>query len=155
MFGIFLTYLKQRVDKNFLYNSSHVEKPSMENCMTHSRLVVFAHGSRDPRWRAPFETFVATLTADLGADKVRLAYMEFVTPTLADMAEEAVRDGVQQLKILPLFMAGGAHVDRDIPEQVTAVQKRFPSLNLSVLPPIGEHPRLVALMQEIAREYVA
>ena len=70
-------------------------------------------------------------------------------------AEEAVRDGVQQLKILPLFMAGGAHVDRDIPEQVTAVQERFPSLDLSVLPPIGEHPRLVALMQEIAREYAA
>ena len=76
--------------------------------MAPSRLVILAHGSRDPRWRAPFETFVATLAADLGADKVRLAYMEFVTPTLADMAEEAMRDGVQQLKILPLFMAGGA-----------------------------------------------
>jgi sirohydrochlorin cobaltochelatase len=127
----------------------------MEDCMAPSRLVILAHGSRDPRWRAPFETFVATLAADLGADKIRLAYMEFVTPTLADMAEEAMRDGVQQLKILPLFMAGGAHVDRDIPVQVTAVQGRFPSLDLSVLPPIGEHPRLVALMQEIAKEYAA
>lgn len=121
--------------------------------MSSARLILLAHGSRDPRWRAPFETFAMALQADLGADKVRLAYMEFVPPTLTDMAEEASRDAVQQLKILPLFMAGGAHVDRDIPEQVTVVRERFPHLDFSVLPPIGEHPRFVALMQEIVKEY--
>ena len=121
--------------------------------MSSARLILLAHGSRDPRWRAPFETFATTLQADLGEDKVRLAYMEFVPPTLSDMAEEASRDAVQQLKILPLFMAGGAHVDRDIPEQVTVVRERFPHLDFSVLPPIGEHPRFVALMQEIVKEY--
>jgi sirohydrochlorin cobaltochelatase len=123
--------------------------------MASARLILLAHGSRDPRWRAPFETFTATLQADLGADKVRLAYMEFVPPTLTDIAEEASRDAVQQLKILPLFMAGGAHVDRDVPEQVTAVRDRFPHLDLRVLPPIGEHPRFVALMEEIVKEYAA
>jgi sirohydrochlorin cobaltochelatase len=121
--------------------------------MSSARLILLAHGSRDPRWRAPFETFATTMQADLGEDKVRLAYMEFVPPTLTDMAEEASRDAVQQLKILPLFMAGGAHVDRDIPAQVTMVRARFPHLDLSVLPPIGEHPRFVALMQEIVKEY--
>ena len=117
------------------------------------RLVLMAHGSCDPRWCAPFERFVSTLKADLGAHKVRLAYMEFVTPTLVDIAAEAMRDGVQHLQILPMFMAGGAHVDRDIPEQVAAIQARFPALALTVLPPIGEHPRVVALMQDIVRAH--
>lgn len=121
--------------------------------MSTTRLVLLAHGSRDPRWRAPFETFTASLVADLGAPKVRLAYMEFVTPTLVDIAEEALRDGVQQLKIIPLFMAGGAHVDRDIPAQVNEVTGRFPALSLTVLPPIGEHPRMVAVMQELVKEH--
>jgi sirohydrochlorin cobaltochelatase len=121
--------------------------------MSDMRLVLLAHGSRDPRWRAPFETFTASLMTDLGADKVRLAYMEFVTPTLADMAAEAVHDGIRQLKVLPMFMAGGAHVDRDIPTQVEEVKARFPALELTVLPPIGEHPRLIAVMQELAKEY--
>jgi sirohydrochlorin cobaltochelatase len=121
--------------------------------MSDVRLVLLAHGSRDPRWRAPFETFAASLTTDLGAHKVRLAYMEFVAPTLADMAAEAVRDGIRGLKVLPLFMAGGAHVDQDIPAQVAEVKARFPELELTVLTPIGEHPRMVAIMQEIAKEY--
>jgi len=121
--------------------------------MSHSRLILLAHGSRDPRWRAPFEAFTASLTTDLGAHKVRLAYMEFVSPTLTEIAQEASQEGIQALKIMPLFMAGGAHVDRDIPEQVQEVKNRFPHLELTVLPPIGEHPRLVALMQEIVKEY--
>jgi sirohydrochlorin cobaltochelatase len=121
--------------------------------MNPARLILFAHGSRDPRWRAPFETFTASLAAALGTHKVRLAYMEFVSPTLLDMAEEAVRDGIQHLKIVPLFMAGGAHVDRDIPTQVEAVKGRFPALELTVLPPIGEDPRLVAVMHDIVKEY--
>jgi sirohydrochlorin cobaltochelatase len=122
--------------------------------MRDARLILLAHGSRDPRWRAPFETFATSLKAGVGADQVGLAYMEFVSPTLADLAAEAVRDGVQHLMILPLFMAGGAHVDHDIPVQVTAVKTRFPELELTVLPPIGEHPRMIALMQEIAKAYL-
>jgi sirohydrochlorin cobaltochelatase len=117
------------------------------------RLVLMAHGSRDPRWCAPFEQFVSTLKADLGAHKVCLAYMEFVTPTLADIAEAAIRDGVQHLQILLLFMAGGAHVDCDIPAQVAAITARFPALVLTVLPPIGEHPHVVTLMQDIVKEH--
>jgi sirohydrochlorin cobaltochelatase len=79
--------------------------------------------------------------------------MEFVSPTLAETAAEAVQDGIRHVKIVPLFMAGGAHVDRDIPEQVEAVKTRFPTLELTVLPPIGEHPRMVTLMQELVKEH--
>jgi sirohydrochlorin cobaltochelatase len=124
-----------------------------EKSMEAPRLVLMAHGSRDPRWCAPFERFVSTLQADLGAHRVRLAYMEFVPPTLADIAAEAMRDGVQHLQILPMFMAGGAHVDQDIPAQVASIKACFPALALTVLPPIGEHPRVVTLMQDIIKAH--
>ena len=46
----------------------------------HTRLVLFAHGSADRRWRVPFEELTANLAEHPGADKVRLAYMEFAHP---------------------------------------------------------------------------
>ena len=61
--------------------------------MPDSRLVIFAHGSQDTRWRLPFEELTANLTERHGADKVRLAYMEFVRPSLADVVWESARDG--------------------------------------------------------------
>lgn len=115
------------------------------------RLILFAHGSRDPRWRKPFEQLASAMAEELGADRVRLAYMEFTAPTLFDVAEEAAYQGVKQMRLLPLFFSAGAHVAEDIPAQVAAVNKAHPSLDVEVLPPVGEHPRMVAALHAIIR----
>ena len=116
------------------------------------RLILFAHGSRDPRWRATFEKLTADLSSDLGPGSVRLAYMEFAAPTLLDVVEEAARDGVARLRLLPLFLSAGGHVLNDIPPQVEAARSRHPEIEITVLPPIGENPRFAALLREIAIE---
>jgi sirohydrochlorin cobaltochelatase len=113
-----------------------------------------AHGSRDPRWRVPFERLAATLARDLGDGRVRLAYMEFASPSLSEVAEEARRDGVTRLCILPLFMAGGGHVDHDIPALAREVERLSPGLTVEVVGAVGEEPRVVAAIEEIARDLV-
>jgi sirohydrochlorin cobaltochelatase len=119
-----------------------------------SRLVIFAHGSQDSRWRIPFEELTASLMERHGADKVRLAYMEFVHPKLADIVQEAARDGKLRLRVLPLFLAAGAHVSEDIPRQIADAQGAFPQVKIELLQPIGEHPRVKELFRDIACDYV-
>ena len=121
--------------------------------MQDSRLVIFAHGSRDIRWRLPFEELTASLTELHGADRMRLAYMEFVRPSLADVVREAARDGKLHLRVLPFFLAAGAHVAEDIPRQIADAQRSFPQVKIELLQPIGEHPRVKELFREIAFDY--
>ncbi len=117
------------------------------------RLVVLAHGSRDPRWRLPFSELITDLQARLGADGVRIAYMEFVSPTLAEVAQEAARDNIHELLVLPFFLAAGAHLATDVPAQVADAVRRFPRLRIRLAPPVGEHPRVKALFREITCQY--
>lgn len=117
-----------------------------------TQLVLFAHGSKDPRWRAPFLELLAALRAEMGDQAVSLAFMEFAEPGLLEVARLAAAAGFTRLRVLPLFLAGGAHVARDIPEQVTQVRKTFPSLRVDVLRPVGEDPRFTDLLLEICRE---
>jgi len=117
------------------------------------RLVVLAHGSRDPRWQLPFSELLSELQALLGTDGVRLAYMEFIPPTLGEVAQEAARDNKRERLVLPFFLAAGAHLAADIPAQVAQASSRFPRLRIRFAPPIGEHPRVKALFREIACEY--
>lgn len=121
--------------------------------MQDSRLVIFAHGSPDIRWRLPFEELTACLTERHGAERIRLAYMEFVRPSLADVVREAARDGKLHLRVLPLFLAAGAHVAEDIPQQIADAQMSFPQVKIELLQPIGEHPRVKELFREIACDY--
>jgi sirohydrochlorin cobaltochelatase len=117
-----------------------------------ARLVLFVHGSRDPNWRASFERLAREMREELGEDRVRLAYMEFVSPTLKEVAEEAAREGVRSLRVLPLFIAGGGHVDRDVPEQVSRVERELPELRVELLPAAGEHPKFRAVLRELVLE---
>lgn len=120
--------------------------------MSLTRLVLIAHGSHDPRWRQPFEQLALEMAATVSPGRVRLAYMEFAEPGLMQVAEEAARQGIERLRILPLFFSAGGHVAEDIPAQVAAAARRFPQLEFEVLPPVGEHPLLQATLREIALE---
>jgi len=45
-------------------------------------LILFAHGARDPRWALPFEAVAARVRAQRPGVPVRLAFLEFMAPTL-------------------------------------------------------------------------
>jgi sirohydrochlorin cobaltochelatase len=115
-------------------------------------LVLLAHGSKDPRWRIPFEQIVEAVQGQTGKTKVRLAYMEFAEPTLMDVVRECAGQQILHLRILPLFLSIGAHLARDVPEQVNEAKAQFPQLEIEVLAPVGEDPRLAGLIQQIVIE---
>lgn len=115
-------------------------------------LVLLAHGSKDPRWCVPFERIVNAVRGQSDKTKVRLAYMEFVEPTLMDVARECVGLQILHLKILPLFLSIGTHLATDVHEQVNRAEDQFPYLEVEVLPPVGEDPRLAGLIQQIVIE---
>ena len=113
-------------------------------------LILIAHGSRDPRWRASVEKLTESLQADLGPDRVRLAYMKCTPPTLLDAASDAVRAGAKRIRVLPLFLAGEGHVDRDIHPLVDQLRKAHGSVEVELLPPVGQHRLFQKLLYKIA-----
>ena len=67
-----------------------------------------------------------------------------------EKAQSTVRNDYN--RILPLFLAGGKHVDRDIPVQVEQLAWEIPEVEVEILPPVGEHPKVAAAIREIAAE---
>jgi sirohydrochlorin cobaltochelatase len=115
-------------------------------------LILIAHGSRNPRWRAAVEKLPASLQADLGPDRVRLAFMECTPPTLMDVASEAVRVGVERIRVLPLFLTAEGHVTRNIRPLVDQLREAFGHVEVDLLQPVGQHPLFGELLYKIAAE---
>jgi sirohydrochlorin cobaltochelatase len=115
-------------------------------------LILVAHGSHDPNWRASVEQVTESLQADLGQDRVQLDYMDCTPPTLEDVVSEAVQAGVARMRVLPLFLANEGHVDRDIRPMVEQIREIHRSVEVELLPAVGQHRPFRELLAKIAIE---
>lgn len=119
-----------------------------------SCLVLFAHGSRDPRWRAPFERLAGDLREEADPGDVRLAYLEFVEPSLEEAVRTAVSEGARAIRILPLFLASGVHVREDLPAEVARLRRAHPGVEIELAAPLGEDPWIRDAARGIARSQI-
>ncbi len=107
-------------------------------------LILIAHGARDPQWAAPFEKIRDLVTAQRPDLVVELAYLEVMTPRLAEAMDRVASRGVADVTVAPLFMAQGGHVKEDIPRLIAEAQQRHPGVQLRLLPAVGEVDALLA-----------
>jgi len=116
----------------------------------HSAVIVFAHGSRDARWREPVEA-VARRMAELSPEvAVACAYLELVTPDLPTGVERLMADGARAVHVVPLFLGVGKHVREDLPRLVDELRARHQDVDFSLAPAVGETPEVVDLLARIA-----
>lgn len=112
------------------------------------RILLLAHGSSDQRWCQTFETLAAPTLESL--PESRVAYMELAEPSLEAEIEKAAADGIHEITVVPLFLAAGRHLRKDVPAMLEQFRDRY-SVAISLLPPIGEDPRLGEALKDIVR----
>ncbi|AHB07007.1 sirohydrochlorin chelatase [Pandoraea pnomenusa] len=101
-------------------------------------LVLFAHGSRDPRWAEPFERLREMLRAQRPDVDVRLAFLELMTPSLAQVVDELAAAGSREITVVPIFLGQGAHARRDLPALVETCRTTHPALSIRLCAAAGE-----------------
>jgi sirohydrochlorin cobaltochelatase len=101
-------------------------------------LILFAHGARDPAWAAPFEAVAARLRAQQAGLQVRLAFLEFMAPTLGEAGALLAAGGCREVAIVPMFLGTGGHVRRDLPQLLAQLEAAHPAVAFTLHPAIGE-----------------
>ena len=122
--------------------------------MSKTHLILIAHGSKDQRWREPFEKIVSEIGNEAGTENVSLCYMEFAKPTIEDVIEIAIKNNFISFKILPLFMSNGGHVSNDIVSKVQELNVKYPSIEIKLLSAICEDPLIMGAIVAIASSYI-
>lgn len=105
---------------------------------TSTALILFAHGSRDPEWAQPFRRIQAAIRTRQPGTAVKLAFLEFMQPTLDTAVSELVKSGHAIIAVAPLFMAQGAHLKSDLTRILDAIRADHPKTEITLLPAIGE-----------------
>lgn len=106
--------------------------------MSHSAIILFAHGARAEAWAKPFRRLQTLLQERSPERRIELAFLEFMTPSLPDLADQLVLAGISQISLVPIFLGQGGHVMRDLPLMIEEIRRKYPSLNISQAEAAGE-----------------
>jgi len=113
------------------------------------RIILLAHGSSDKRWCETFEQLAApTLNS---VEHSAIAYMELATPSLESVISAGKADGISHFTIIPLFLAAGRHLRKDVPAMIAELEEHH-GVTIHLARPIGQSERLAAAVRDVVIE---
>ncbi|MHB1676038.1 MAG: sirohydrochlorin chelatase [Sulfuriferula sp.] len=107
-------------------------------------MILFAHGARDPQWATPFQRLQEKVAAQQSDSMVTLAYLELMTPTLAEAVSIMMASGTDSIHVVPLFLGPGAHFRQDFSALMEDLHQRYPHVTLTSTPVLGESDTLLS-----------
>ena len=113
-------------------------------------IILFAHGARDPEWANPLRRVQAAIRPRAGDVAVELAFLELMAPTLPECAAALVAGGASEIVVMPMFIAQGGHLKRDVPEIIDRLRSTHPEVRFSLGGAIGENEIVIKAMAEAA-----
>ena len=122
----------------------------MNELPSQAALILFAHGSRDPKWAKPFKAIQHLIRAQVPDALVELAFLELMQPGIQECLSSLVNQGVKRVSVVPIFLAAGRHLREDLPALIAPIQQQFPDLVINVSAPIGEIPEFQAAIARLA-----
>ncbi len=109
-------------------------------------ILLFAHGARDPEWARPLEKLATAVRALRPQVTVQPCFLEFMSPDLATAIDSAVAAGALRIEVVPVFLAAGGHVKRDLPAMLDAARARHPGVTIVLSGVLGEAESVIAAM---------
>ena len=115
-------------------------------------LLVVAHGSRRTESNEEIKRLTARVASMAGSefDRVECAYLELAEPLIPQAIGSLAEAGATSVLVVPYFLARGAHVASDIPEQVGLAQDANPSLQIVVSEYLGASDEMANLIVDLA-----
>jgi sirohydrochlorin cobaltochelatase len=118
--------------------------------MNTKAVVLFGHGARDVRWREPFDRLVALWKARYPKVLVELAFLELMQPSLEEAIASHAAAGATEMVVIPVFFGQGGHLRNDFPILLSACQEKFPDVQLSATPAVGEDDAVLQAIIEFS-----
>ena len=115
-------------------------------------LLLIAHGSRQEEANADLHHVLREMRRRGTFAVVEAAFLELAEPDIEAGAARCVAQGAGRVVLLPYFLSAGIHVRRDLAAACARLAERYPEVQFRLAEPLGQHPLLLEVVAERARE---
>lgn len=116
-------------------------------CNKKCGILILGHGSRYPQGRDVIIQTAERYQKQHPESVVRYGFVEMSEPRLETVLDAMAAENLQKIIVVPMFLAFGHHIAKDLPERMALAAKRHPNVNLITTQPIGADPLLCDIIQ--------
>lgn len=113
-------------------------------------ILLYGHGARNPEWAEPFHRIRDAIKSRDPQALVEPGFLELMRPSFDEGVDCLVRQGATEIVVVPIFMAAGSHVKKDLPQLAANAMDRHPGLVIALAAPVGEVESVLAAMADYA-----
>ena len=105
--------------------------------MTAPALVALAHGSRDPRSAETITALVDEVRAMRPDLRIEPAFLELAKPSFATVVNRLVKEGYEEIVVVPLLLTEAFHAKVDVPEVIAEATTKHEGLKIRATRVLG------------------
>ena len=109
-------------------------------------ILLFAHGSSVEEANRAVHELARHIEAQGPYGYVRAAFLEGARPDLGEAVRQAVAAGRQRLIVIPYFLTMGVHLQRDLPNFISALKQKYPEVMIEVGQSLEGHPLMASII---------
>ena len=115
-------------------------------------LLLVAHGSRRHASNDEVKNLVERLREHAVGRYTSIghAFLELAEPSIPDGIDALVKQGCDEIVVLPYFLSAGTHVADDIPAIIEDKKAQYPNIPIQVAPHIGSSRHMLDLLLNAA-----
>ena len=117
-------------------------------------LLIIAHGSRRHSANEEILELARRVVAlpENDFDGVEIAFLEMAQPDIQAGIARCVEQGAKRIVVVPYFLAGGNHVNRDIPAQIDRARAAFAQVSIEIGTYPGASESMARLVLDCSRQ---
>ncbi len=107
-------------------------------------LVLVAHGSRKQASNESVIELSKVISERLEGDFpiISVGFLELAEPFIPESIENCIRQGANEVYVMPYFLSAGRHVQVDVPAEIEKARKSYPEASITLLTHIGGVPQM-------------
>ena len=109
-------------------------------------IILLAHGSRDAKWREPFDLLAGKIAKRLPDTAARVSFLKDLGPDIYAAVDDLVRLGVVRITVVPVFLAAGGHSANDFPSMASRLSVEHPGVKFKWTEVIGAWEEVIEAM---------
>ncbi|SDM36844.1 sirohydrochlorin chelatase [Bacillus sp. OK048] len=115
-------------------------------------ILYIGHGTRSRKGAVEIGAFIDRVKTRMDVPIQELCFLELTEPLIEEGFDRCVEQGATEIDVVPLFLLAAGHIKRDIPEALSPLMAKYPTIPVKIKNPFGVQEVILDAVAELIRD---